>query len=679
MRRLRWIPAGVGSACACALASCTLPGHPAPDTGAAPLWVADRPSLEVVVTDPAGAPVLDAWVVVTPGGRDAPTGADGHAVLTRLGDGAWTVRVAAPGAEPAVTTVDIAEDDVVLAVTVTPRPAPTATLRGIVTDAVGRPVAGAQLSVDGATTTTDTDGGWILTGLGAGSHTVTVAPAAGTPWVPVELGPIDLSAGTAAFVAATLAAGPPVGARFVGSSPCAVCHPTQGAAWSTSAHARASRTPAEAAVALPELDLAFTGAATIALEAGAVATLGVGVDGWQITLADAGGASTGPMPVVEVYGGNRSGAALAVERAGVALLAPVTFATAGQGASSRQHPAAVIPGYTAGWFELDGTLRSTPGPEASYALQCAGCHATGVALAETDGAYALIDSADALVSERRVGCEACHDRGGAHTQVADVTARRTTILDPGLLPPSVRVDGCARCHERSTPTAHPFADPAGWPTDAAGEAIGPLDGVAAFAEPAPERWLAVPASKVGWDQVGDFRTSPHAVGEYRGICEDCHDPHGSAHPAGLRVDPNDNTLCTTCHAAAFPDAVAEADHARHGTFAPGPWSPGACAGCHLPRTAVSVRPDAVSGAGELHSHTLTFSAPAASLAEFDAAGLDVLPYGAAPIPACLDCHLQADAAAEDVGSNCACAVGDPRLRATFEGMQNVYDIVWGAP
>jgi predicted CXXCH cytochrome family protein len=252
-----------------------------------------------------------------------------------------------------------------------------------------------------------------------------------------------------------------------------------------------------------------------------------------------------------------------------------------------------------------------------------------------------------------------------------------SIFDPGRLHTRDRIEVCARCHERSTSTDHPFASPPGSPIGPDGEPLAPYDAVAAVADPAPVRWLDVPASRLGWDQVGDFRASAHVTGEYHGACEDCHDPHGSEHGASLRRDPYDNAACTGCHAELFPDVTAEADHAHHGRFAPGEGSPGACVGCHLPRTGITVRADAVSGAGERHSHRLAFFAPEQSLAEFDAAQTTILPRGSAPIPSCLECHLQADALAEDSGGNCPCAVGDPIRRETYEGMQVVYELIWG--
>ncbi len=97
----------------------------------------------------------------------------------------------------------------------------------------------------------------------------------------------------------------------------------------------------------------------------------------------------------------------------------------------------------------------------------------------------------------------------------------------------------------------------------------------------------------------------------------------------------------------------------------------------MPRLGQSVRPDAVSGAGELHAHVFDFIEPGASLAEFDAAGASVLPLGSAPVPACLDCHLQADAEAGDAGANCPCPVGNAQKRVTYEDFQTVYELVWG--
>jgi predicted CXXCH cytochrome family protein len=686
-RRIRRASLGAALCVSALFAGCDRPAIPG-DPSATPVLVSDRPPLVVQVSDAAGASVEAAWVVLTPGGRDALTDADGRASFADLGDGVFLATVTAPGFVTAEATVSVEGPEAALDVQLV-EAAPRATqLAGAVLDPDGSPVAGVDVRVNGQVlATTDSAGVWGGTPGSGKSNTVELIPPADSNLVGVDLGFLTLDNGSGAWFEWSLAAEPPSDAQFIGSAACSGCHADTAARYAGSAHANASRTPveAEADAALSELFDAFLDGDVVSLAPqvfGATMSLAVVGEDWLVTVNDAFGGSAGPFPVVEVYGGRSTGAALSVDAAGTEALVPAAWALAGGGLSNEQASAGWVAGFTAGWFDGTGHLSLVDGaPEApaSYALQCAGCHATGLALAEDGGQYTLVDAALALVGERQVGCEACHDRGSAHAE--DSTPdRATSLLNPGRLHPRAKIEVCARCHENADPTAHPFADPPGWAVDSAGQPAGPLDGPA-LTSASPARWLDVPASKVGWDQAGDLRTSPHRAGPqgYLGACEDCHDPHGSDFAADLTVDPFDNTLCTTCHAADFPDEAAQATHSRHSRFEPGAWSPGACTSCHLPRTGISLRADAVSGAGELRSHALTFAEPDQSLAEFDAAGLSILPLGSMPVPACLDCHLQVDEELEDVGENCACAVGSPIRRETFEGMQTVFDLVWGAP
>lgn len=663
---------------------CDRPAVPGPGVADA-AFVDVRPGLSVEVRDADGRGVADAWVVLSPGGREARTDADGVATLAALGPGEWTVTARAEGHGEASAEVVVDVGDAVVALALPAGPPAGSTLAGRVTDPAGAPVAGATITVDGvAVAVTDADGAFAASGLDAGTVDVRFEPPAGTSLHGWASPGLVLAEAGRAEVAVVLPAGTPEGARFLGSSVCSLCHADEGARWAESAHARAGRDPAEVETELSELAAAFVAGDEVALDAtapGAAVRLGRDGDGtWRATVVDGYGGETAAMAVVEVYGGHRVGAALAVDAGGAEALLPAAWALAGRGTGG---PAAGwVAAWGEGWFDADGRLvidaDGRPGPEASWALQCAGCHATGAALAADGDAYALVESADAWTLERRVGCEACHGRGTEHSYDAD--GRALTLLNPARLAPAERVEVCARCHERAEPDAHPFADAPGWPVDGDGEPLGPLDPLADYATAAPVRWLGVAASRVGGDQVGDFRTSPHhqGPGSYAGACEDCHDPHGSEWSADLRADPADNTLCTSCHASRFPDEAAQAEHAHHETFHPGPWSPGACTGCHLPRTAVGLRPDPLSGAGELRSHGLVAFEPSASLAEFDAAGASVLDHGAAPVSACLDCHLQADEAAQAEGDRCPCPTGDARKRATHADLQGVFDRVWGA-
>ena len=129
----------------------------------------------------------------------------------------------------------------------------------------------------------------------------------------------------------------------------------------------------------------------------------------------------------------------------------------------------------------------------------------------------------------------------------------------------------------------------------------------------------------------------------------------------------------------FPDTAAQRTHASHSVFAPGPWGPGTCTGCHMPRSGVDVRLDAVSLTGELHSHALLPFDPDDVLVEFDLVDDDHLLAGEVPTGGCLDCHHQVDAERRDQGSACACPQGDPLYRVTWENLGTVYDTLWGAP
>ena len=646
-------------------------------------YMQDRPGLSVTALDADGAPVFGAWVALEPGPWEAQTDGDGVARFTALGAGAWAVRVSAQGYVEVADALELGEEDGALTVTLALADAAGTTLAGAVTDPQGAPVEGAGVWLDEArVASTDASGAFEARGLLGGDWPLRVTAPDGSGLMDWALPSLVLEQGARAEIAVTLGGQPPDGADYVGSSRCLACHTELADGYSGSAHATAGRDPGALDAGLDGLSAAFLAGDTVDLDdLGASALLSVEGGAWVVTLLDAGGATTGPMEVVEVYGGHRAGAALAVQVGGAEATLPIVWALPGQGLSSRQHEAGWVTAYTDGWFDASGDLSldaaGRPGAAASFALQCAGCHATGAALSEAGGVYTLGSASDLSSEppERAVGCEACHGPGSAHA----ASTSPAEILNPSRLPSHQRVEVCARCHERTSPVDHPFSEAPGYPVDGGGALLGPADTVADYAEPASVRWLEAPASRLGWDQVGDLRSSPHLAGPqgYAAACEDCHDSHGGPFKASLRAAPTDNGLCTTCHAADFPDEAAEASHSHHGSFHPGDWSPGACTGCHMPRLGVSVRVDAVSGAGELHAHSLDFIEPAASLAEFDAAGATTLPLGSAPLPACLDCHIQADAEAEDEGGNCPCPVGSARKRVTYEDFQTAYELVWG--
>lgn len=665
------------------LGGCDLPSAPGPGLES-DAWTEDRPGLSVTVLDEAGAPLPGAWVSVAPGAWERETDAAGLASFAELGAGSFTVTASGAGFAAVSEGVEVGEDDVALSLSLQAEEVAGTTLAGAVLDRVGAPVEGASVLIDGLwVASTDADGAFEATGLSGGSLLVQITAPESSGLLDWEIPDFALGEGARAEIGVVLGGKSPEGATWRGTTICVECHEDYKDSYPETVHGGAGRLTdqIEDVEALDGLSESFLGGDTVEIEAlGASVALARDSGGaWSATITDAWGDSSGALEVVQVYGGHRTGAALAVSAGGVEALLPIAWALTGQGQSSKQDEEGWIFAWTEGWFDGSGRLaldaEGRPGVEASFALQCAGCHSTGAVLTESSGLYTLEADPLARALETIVGCEACHGPGGEHVAAADPSL----ILNPRYLPPHQRVEVCARCHERSTPTAHPFSSSPGYPTDADGGLLGPLDLLSDFASAAPVRWLEAPVSRLGWDQVGDLRSSPHLAGEqgYAAACEDCHDPHGGSARSSLRVEPWDNTLCTSCHASLFPDEEAEAEHAHHDRFDPGEWSPGSCTGCHMPRMGHAVRPDAVSGAGELHAHGLDFIEPAASLAEFDAAGVDELALGQAPVSACIDCHLQSDAEEEDAGSNCPCPSGNAKKRSTHEHFQEVYEIVWG--
>ncbi len=638
-------------------------------------WVREaRPDLVIALETDDGQPVRGAWVTLRPGSRDARTNALGDARFLELMPGDYEAVVAPSGFEPATFPIAVGAQDVAYRLVIDATD-PGAELSGSVTDGYGLPVRGASVLLDGVEVAlTDASGTYYVVDAPDGVHELSVlAPGArlGDWYVPR----LEIVPGGAVALDVVLPGKPTDGATFVGSGTCLMCHggaTEAGGKWFGTAHARAWRTP----LALQGTPLAaeFAEGRVIAL-AHAEITLSEPTPGtWRATVVF-DDASTHGFDVIGVYGGHRSGAVVVVDDGGQPTLLPILWALPGQGLSSRQHVAGWVEAYGDGWFD-GSTPRPSRTDSARFDLQCAGCHATGHALTGAGGKWRLVGATSSPV-ERAVGCEACHGPGSEHA--AQPTQALRNIFNPARVPPTWRLETCARCHERVTADAHPFSATPGWPVRADGGTIGPHEVLSDHATPSPLWWAAVPASRVMADQVGELRASPHRQGPtgYEGGCEDCHDPHGSANPASLKRDPGDNALCTTCHVSAFPDLAAERAHSHHSQYASGRFGPGTCTGCHMGRSGVEVRLDAVSSVGELHAHGLRSFDPADILVEFDLAGLDQLAPGEVPVSPCLDCHLQVDAAAREVGDVCACTMGDPLYRVTYENLQQVIQSWWG--
>ena len=659
-----------------------------PDTGLGWSWEsAARPALTVTVTDAVtGAGVEGAWISLP--GRDAATDASGVATVAGLDAETFSVAVGASGyATSDVTEVTLDASGGALSVSLVPDDAAGAALVGTVAGpgAWESGVEGATVWVDDAlVATTDAAGEFLAGGLTGGDLSVRSEPPDGASLVAWEVDGLAVADGEQARVAVTLAARPPDDALYVGASSCRSCHADAGHDHLRSAHGAAGRDPDELGLGISGLKSAFSAGDLVSIGdavSGAWVQLGTSGGAWTAEVGDGGGSSTGALTVVEVYGGHRAGAALAVEAGDTLALLPIAWALDGQGLGSAAEDAGWVTQITDGWFNGSGRLSldsaGRPGAEASWDLQCAGCHATGHRLVESPaGVYARDARADGDTMEREVGCEACHGPGSAHLEAAE-DERVTTILNPALLAPARRVELCARCHERTAARDAPFSDAPPWPVSADGLALGPLDLVSDVAASAPEWWATVDVSAAHRDQVGDLRGSPHqdTAGGYIGACEDCHAPHGGGDGASLQVTAGELALCTSCHASAFPDDDAVLAHTAHPIIEEDRWGAASCAGCHVPRLASVLRPDAVSGAWEGHSHGLWMVEPQAAVDAFG--GEEELPLGSVPTPSCLDCHLQREAEADDAGGACACPRGDPELRQTYIDLQSAYDLLFG--
>jgi len=656
----------VASACALPQGDAGSPGNGA--------YMVERPDAQVQVLLPDGGPLADAVVWLEPVGRDAVTDADGVAIFLALAPGDYTARASVDGYDDGSALLHVDETGGEAGMHLVATTDAGTTLAGTVTDADALPLEGAQVLVDGVeVATTDADGAYQAQGLDGGTVQVKILPPGGRSLLPWVIPTVELAPGASVTLFASLAGLPPDGAGFMGSTYCGYCHTEQAAAWSATAHGISEKDPA-VDPGPAGLSDAFTAGQVVDLANGATVELGTSGSTWIATVVGTDGSRTAALPVVGVAGGGLSGAALAVELDGSRAVLPVAWALAGQGLGSAQAPAGMVEGWSQGWFDGAGSLDIDPGA-VSWDLQCGGCHSTGMALQETAGTWSMQPVTSAGTADRSVGCESCHGPGSVHA--ASTGERAENIFNPARLPDWQRVEVCASCHERTSADAHPFSRQPGWPANDAGTRPAPWELTSDLATSAPVRWTGSVTSAVPWDQVGDFRTSPHQGEGFAGACEDCHDPHGTANPAMLRLDPGDNGLCIACHVTMFPDEAAQAEHAAHSIFDPGVWQAGTCTGCHMGRSALSLQPDAVSGAGEGHAHTLQSWRPDAALATFDEAGTDLLPLGAVPPGPCVDCHLQNESLAQDAGTAFPGPYANPQKRATYVDMQGIWDRLFG--
>jgi predicted CXXCH cytochrome family protein len=239
-----------------------------------------------------------------------------------------------------------------------------------------------------------------------------------------------------------------------------------------------------------------------------------------------------------------------------------------------------------------------------YVESCAHCHTTGIRSAPTPwrpGQSPLpmteplrfnLAPAEEGWAEGGVGCETCHGPGRAHVAAVEAVGndvyrarlasgeQKPTIFD-GKQDAEGESRSCGRCHDfftESTVTYVPGPD---------GYERPPMTHMVRFAD---ERGFRAPEG-VGQFYADGSHRSPCSTGAiYRGTkmahegirCTQCHDPHGNASWAELRLPIEHNELCLSCHEKQFPTLEAQTRHSHHGADSPG----NRCVECHMPREGV---------------------------------------------------------------------------------------------
>ncbi len=290
-----------------------------------------------------------------------------------------------------------------------------------------------------------------------------------------------------------------------------------------------------------------------------------------------------------------------------------------------------------------------------YVESCASCHVGGVKVSDRplgpptvgrDGRLVPAPSIPYTVppkfslppaqegwSEGAVGCEVCHGPGRPHVEKArgmGADAYRAylegggapTIYDPAKDTPERRMQQCGSCHDFFSESPITFVPgPGGYPHEPLAAPIGPTT-------PGSERQFYANGADMSPCTVGRVLRASR-MGAKGVECRDCHDVHGNADWAELRLPTTDNALCLRCHAAdksgAFADAAAVARHARHRADGPGVL----CVECHMPRDKRFSDGIHIMSA-QIHSHAM--SIPTGRESE-----------RGGPPPSCNLCHTDRDA------------------------------------
>jgi predicted CXXCH cytochrome family protein len=219
---------------------------------------------------------------------------------------------------------------------------------------------------------------------------------------------------------------------------------------------------------------------------------------------------------------------------------------------------------------------------------CDGCHSVNY------------DVRTREVTEWNVGCERCHGPGSEHVR----NPVAATILDPSRMDARHANDICIQCHSQGRPRSNPIEGryydwPVGYAPGKNLEDFWQLEehraGETTFTH------FADGTAHKNRMQGNDFVTSQMYLKEV--TCYDCHDVHGTGHPADIRRAGND--LCLRCHGPGSrngPRAASVEQHTHHSAKSSG----SECVGCHMPKIEQTISDVMV------RSHTFRFIPPTAT-------------------------------------------------------------------
>ena len=217
---------------------------------------------------------------------------------------------------------------------------------------------------------------------------------------------------------------------------------------------------------------------------------------------------------------------------------------------------------------------------------CDGCHSVN------------FNIRDHSVTEWNVGCERCHGPGSEHV----ARPSRANIQNPARMDYVGGSDTCIQCHSQGRPLTNPIEGkyydwPVGFRVGLHLQDYWQLEehtlGQTSFTH------FPDGTAHKNRMQGNDFVQS---VMYRRGVtCFSCHDAHGTANYAELRLPPEQ--ICLTCHGPGMPNGPRTAtleEHTHHRAGTPG----SECVSCHMPAIETTV------ANVNVHAHTFAFITPA---------------------------------------------------------------------